>query len=226
MDFDGTITTGDCLDAILRRHTQGWHEMLAKVARLEVGRVAALQEQIAKVRLPVAQVVAEFAAAAQPRPGFAEFLRWLAEAGGRAAVVSLGFRDGIATMWEREYLPPVEVFASELQALPGKTSGRPDGSLAAEGLRITVHQGFGDCELCGPGACKAPVVERLRRPGELVVAFGDGTADLCMARRADLTFARGSLARLCEAEGLAWRPLVDFVAARVELAAWLDERDG
>ena len=40
--------------------------------------------------------------------------------------------------------------------------------------------------------------------------FGDGLSDLCMARRADVVFARGGLARLCAAEGIAYHPLDDF----------------
>jgi 2-hydroxy-3-keto-5-methylthiopentenyl-1-phosphate phosphatase len=227
MDFDGTITSDDCLDAILRRHTQGWPAMLERIARQEIGRVAALQQQVGELRLSAAELIAEFAAEAQPRPGFAEFLQWLAAVGGRAAVVSLGFRAGIEAVWEREGLPPVEIFASEVRTVD--TGGAGDGSRRRQSarlgsLRVSVDARFGDCELCGPGACKAPVLQLLRRPEDLVVAFGDGTADLCLARRAHLTFARGRLADICEAEGLPHLPLVDFVAARADLAVWLARR--
>ena len=211
MDFDGTITAADCLDTVLLRHTAGWAHVLERIARFEVGRVAALREQILELRLPRARVLAEFAAEAQLRPGVGPFLRWIQQAGGRAAVISLGFLDGIEAVWEREDLPPVTLVASGL-------------TTSARGLAIVVDDAFADCETCGPGACKATVVQRLRRSRDLVVAFGDGSADLCMARQADLTFARGRLATLCERDGLAWRPLTDFIAARAELEAWLGER--
>jgi 2-hydroxy-3-keto-5-methylthiopentenyl-1-phosphate phosphatase len=65
----------------------------------------------------------------------------------------------------------------------------------------------------------------LRRPGELVVAFGDGASDLCPAREADLTFARGHLAERCAAEGLEWRELNDFGTVLAQVDEWLARRE-
>jgi len=69
--------------------------------------------------------------------------------------------------------------------------------------------------------CKGALTRWLRRPGQVVVAFGDGGRDLCMARAADLVFARGRLLELCRQEGLPAVELTDFDAATVELAARL-----
>ena len=63
----------------------------------------------------------------------------------------------------------------------------------------------------------------LRRVGDAVAVFGDGVADLCLAREADVVFARGSLGRLCAAEGIAYHPLTDFESARTRLARWVDD---
>jgi HAD superfamily phosphoserine phosphatase-like hydrolase len=208
MDFDGTITTGDCLDSVLRRHTQGWPGMLERVARLEIGRVQALKEQIGQLHLPRQQVLAEFAAAAAVRPGFGSFLRWLAAGGSRTAVISLGLTEGIAMVWQRESLPPVRVYGSELRS-------------TGTNLEIEVSDALGDCPTCGRGACKGQIVRNLRHAGDLVVACGDGTADICMAREANLTFARGSLAAACEREHLNWQPLSDFNNVRAALSTWL-----
>ena len=54
-----------------------------------------------------------------------------------------------------------------------------------------------------------------------MLVFGDGVSDLCPAREADLTFARGHLAERCAAEGLEWRPLTDFAGVWTEVDAWL-----
>jgi 2-hydroxy-3-keto-5-methylthiopentenyl-1-phosphate phosphatase len=51
--------------------------------------------------------------------------------------------------------------------------------------------------------------------------FGDGVSDLCLAREADVVFARGQLARLCDAEGIAYHPLSDYRRAWVQLIAWI-----
>ena len=115
-------------------------------------------------------------------------------------MVSAGFREAIEAFWRRETLPPVELYASEL------VNDGPDG---AGPYHIGFNPALGDCPRCGPAQCKAGLLRALRRPGDVVVVFGDGDSDVCPAREADLTFARGWLAERCAAEGLPWRPL-DF----------------
>jgi 2-hydroxy-3-keto-5-methylthiopentenyl-1-phosphate phosphatase len=160
--------------------------------------------------IPRAQVLDQFAEAAVLWEGFAAFLHRLLAGGGRAAVISAGFREGIERAWRREGLADVVLFAGELLDIP------PNG----HGLEL--HAAFGDCGLCGPRACKGPIVEHLRRPGDLVAAFGDGQRDLCMARRADLVFARSGLARCCEREGIAYIHLDDFSMALEAMAERLE----
>ena len=74
--------------------------------------------------------------------------------------------------------------------------------------------------------CKGPAVDAVRRPGNLVVAFGDGARDLCMARRADLVFATDELAVLCDQESIAYSPFADFTRALRALEGRLRERPG
>ena len=57
------------------------------------------------------------------------------------------------------------------------------------------------------------MLRALRRRQDLVIVFGDGVSDLCMARAADVVFARRHLARLCAAEGIAFHRLDDYHAA-------------
>ena len=57
-----------------------------------------------------------------------------------------------------------------------------------------------------------------------MLVFGDGASDLCPAREADLTFARGHLAERCAAEGLEWRPLADFTTVWSDVDAWTARR--
>ncbi len=64
----------------------------------------------------------------------------------------------------------------------------------------------------------------MRRPGDIVLVFGDGASDLCPAREAGLTFARSHLAERCAAEGLPWRPLPDFTRVWADVDEWLARR--
>ena len=212
MDFDVTVTASDCMETLLRRHVADWPRLTEATRSGRLSPAAALEEGVGRLRIPREQILHEFAEAAVLRGGFGEFLEWLLGAGGRAAIVSVGFREGVEAVWRRERLAAIPLFAAELL-----------GSVEA-GFRLQLHDGFGDCPICGTGRCKAAVVRGLRRDGDVVAAFGDGARDLCLAREADIVFARARLTDLCDREGIAWRPLDDFAAAARDLAGQISGR--
>ena len=201
MDFDGTITERDCMDTLFRRHLTSYEDLIAAMRSGQLRPADAVRRGVSELPIAVDQILEEFSQAAVLRGGFAEFLRRLVAGGGRGVVISAGFREGIERAWRREGLADVELFAGELLADP------------LNGHRLDLHPAFGDCDVCGPRVCKGPIVDGLRRPGDVLAAFGDGQRDLCMARRADLVFARSGLARSCEREGIAYVPLEDFTTA-------------
>ncbi len=82
---------------------------------------------------------------------------------------------------------------------------------------------LGDCPACGGGG-KAGPLRALRRLGDAVVAFGDSVSYLCLAREADLVFARCALTELCEREGIAYHRLRDYRTALAQLIAWTTPR--
>jgi len=204
------------MEVVLQRFVgDAWRPFEDEVRAGRLSHAQCLRLQVGLVRAPAAEFIGALAAEARPVPGLTGFLNELARHGGEAAIVSAGFREAIESVWRREALPPVEVFASELVTRDGDESGA---------LAIAFSPALGDCPRCGPASCKAAVLRALRRPGDLVLAFGDGAADLCMARAADLTFARGHLARRCREEGLEWRPLPDFTTVWDQVDAWLAGR--
>lgn len=209
IDFDGAITTGDCMDVVLRRHVAEWPRLVQAASRGTLSDVHALELAVRQLRVPWELVVAEFAEAAELRRDFGGFLDRLRTGAATAAVVSAGVRERIEAVWRREGLPATPLYAAEL---------RGD---AEHGFALKLDQRFGDCPLCGPGRCKGAVARSLRRASDFVVAFGDGARHLCMAREADLVFARSKLARLCQREAIPARPFEDFTTAGDELAAWL-----
>ena len=200
LDFDGTITLDDCLRLVLARHVPQWPALMAAADEGELTQVGALETAVGLLRPPREQVLQEIADAAVLRAGFPAFLERLRAGHGRAVVISVGFRDGIQAVWRRKGLPAILTYAAELA---------DDGP----SYRLVLDPQFGDCPICGPRHCKGSVVRSLRRRGDLIVAFGDGSRDLCMAREADVVFARAELARLCRRETIPWFPLEDFTRA-------------
>lgn len=194
MDFDGTVTTGDCLEVLLQRNVAAWPRLAQAARDGGLTEVRAIERALQMLRLPRDRVVAEFVAAAELRGNFRGFLEALQSLAAKSAVVSAGPREGIEAVWRREKLPAVPLCATEL---------RGD---AEHGFELDFDQHFGDCPLCGPDRCKGAVIRSLRHEQDFVVVFGDGGRDLCMAREADLVFARSRLARLCDREAIPARP--------------------
>ena len=215
-DYDGTITTHEVNEIILQRFVgDAWRPLEAEALADRMSHAEVFDRQIALIQAPRPELIRRLLEVAEPVPGLHDFFVGLQARGGEAAIVSAGIREAIEAFWQRLGLPPVELFASELVGA-GADGGPP--------YHLEFSDALGDCPRCGPGSCKAAILHRLRRPGDVVLVFGDGPSDLCPAREADLVFARGHLAERCEQEGLEWRPLTDFGAVLGEVDAWLARR--
>jgi 2-hydroxy-3-keto-5-methylthiopentenyl-1-phosphate phosphatase len=196
LDFDGTITEQDLLDAIATEF--GDEDVFAE---LEVGLLdgglplhEVIRREFAPVKAPLHEVVGWVLANARTRPGFAELVREARERGYEVAIVSSGFKEFIGPVLEREGLGDLPVVAS---------SADPDPA----GWRIT----FPDeeiCAVCGQ-ACKRASVQALANGGTIVYV-GDGYSDRCAAELADHVFARAGLARYLDAKGVPYEPFDDF----------------
>jgi 2-hydroxy-3-keto-5-methylthiopentenyl-1-phosphate phosphatase len=108
-----------------------------------------------------------------------------------------------------ELLPPALVDGLEIRA---NHADHVEGGLA---LSFPYRHAPGACGTCG--SCKGAVVKELKAKGRKVIAVGDGNADRCMARVADVVYARGRLLEWCEREGVPCEPFeaLDSVAERV-----------
>lgn len=216
LDYDGTMTTHECNEIALQYFVgDAWRPIEDELRADRLSHAEGFDRQVALIQAPRDEFLGMLTAVAEPAPGLAAFLVALAERGGRAAIVSAGLREAIEGFWRRESLPALDLYASEL------IGDGPDGGPP---YRLGFNDALGDCPRCGAASCKAAVLRALRRPGDVVIVFGDGASDLCPAREADLTFARDHLAERCAAEGLEWRPLDDFGAVLDEVDEWLAGR--
>jgi 2-hydroxy-3-keto-5-methylthiopentenyl-1-phosphate phosphatase len=206
VDFDGTITEHDLLDRIAQ--TFGDPEVYAEVdAGLDENRLTlheVLRREFEPVRAPLAEVVEWVLEHASIRPGFADLVALARERGWRLVVLSSGFEELIAPVLEREGLD-VELVSNAVDPDPG-------------GWRVRFRDEE-PCLVCGE-PCKRAAVRELAN-GDRIVYVGDGISDRCGAEASDLVFARRSLARYLDEQGIAYRPFDDFyeVAAGIEAFA-------
>jgi 2-hydroxy-3-keto-5-methylthiopentenyl-1-phosphate phosphatase len=208
-DFDGTAVTEDIGDRVAIRFA-GYQNWRAAEDRFKAGELT-FAELIEAIFAPIAASREEIAAfareAAVLRPGLERFVATCRDAGRPFVLCSAGLDVYIEAVLER--LSPsvrahVEVRANRATCSP-------------VGLSIEFHGGGGGCGRCG--FCKGTVVDELHARGYRVAMCGDGTADRCAADRADLVFARGSLARYCEAEGIPHTPFDAFDEVQAVIAA-------
>jgi len=213
LDYDGTVTDHEYNERALQLLTgDAWRPFEEAARRGEIGHAECLDSQVGLVTASKDELVAANSDPAELSPGFEPFLHELLARGARVNVVSAGFREGIERLWRREGLPPVPVYASDIVPRSGD-AGPP--------WAVSFNPLLSDCERCGPASCKAGILHDLRRVGDAVAVFGDGVSDLCLAREADIVFARGMLAVLCEREGIAYHPLSDYRLALAHLTEWM-----
>jgi 2-hydroxy-3-keto-5-methylthiopentenyl-1-phosphate phosphatase len=204
VDFDGTVTEVDLLDAIARSF--GDPAVYEAVEGALGGRRMPLRDVITRefepVRAPLEDVVQWVLDNVRVRPGFRELVALADERGWRIVIVSSGFHELIEPVLEREGVD-IELHANRVHARP-------------EGWRVLWR--YGDsCSACSE-SCKRSVVEALA-DGREIVYVGDGYSDRCAAERADLVFARRSLARYLGERGVPYEPFDDFFEVAERLAS-------
>ena len=211
------MTTHECNEIALQPFVgDPWWELEEESYNDRMSHAEVFDRQIALIEAPRAELIRRLLEVAEPMPGLRDFFAGLQARGGESAIVSAGIREAIEAFWRRLRA------AADGARSPASWSARD----RTAGRRTTWSSATrsATARAAGPRSCKAAILRRLRRPGDVVLVFGDGPSDLCPAREADLVFARGHLAERCEQEGLEWRPLTDFGAVLGEVDAWLARR--
>ena len=205
VDFDGTITEQDLLDAIALAF--GDEEVYREVDEGLDDHTLTLNEVIRRefepVRAPLEDVQRWVLANVRVRPGFHEVVELARERGWRMVIVSSGFRELIEPILEREGLSGLEILSNTVDPDP-----------AGWKVRFRVSE---TCEVCGQ-PCKRSTAAALADGTELVYV-GDGYSDRCAAELADLVFARRGLASYLEERGVPFERFDDFHSVARRLAS-------
>jgi 2-hydroxy-3-keto-5-methylthiopentenyl-1-phosphate phosphatase len=196
LDYDGTITERDLLDAIAQ--TFGDPEVYAQVDEgLDDGKLTlheVLRREFEPVRAPLEEVVAWVLEHAVVRPGFHELIALAHAQGWRIIVLSSGFRELIVPVLEREGAADVELMANWVEPDPA-------------GWKVHFRD-RAECPVCGE-PCKRAAVIAESDGGERVYV-GDGISDRCGAEASHRVFARRGLASYLQERGVAFERFDDF----------------
>lgn len=204
IDFDGTVSARDSVDALLERYAPpAWHAVEADWAEGRITAQECMRRQIRMIAADEAQLQ-RFFAAIRIDPGFPEFLAHVSTFS-QLAIISDGIGRAIHTALETAGMPGVPVYANRL---------RFDGS----GWELDFPNADPACAV-GSGTCKCAVAQRLAPSGP-VILVGDGRSDACLAGRADYVFAKDSLARHCDAEGIPYTEFQSFSDVLAVVRGW------
>ncbi len=193
LDFDGTLTTSDVVDSVIREFcaTGEWRQIEEAWQAGRIGSRACLAGQFELVQADEDQLI-EFLAGISLDPGAASLLALLRQHDVRATIVSDGIDWFIERIFRAHRLEPPPIRSNSLER-------------RGESWRLTCPHSSQSCPVAA-AHCKCASIERLAATGRARIYVGDGRSDLCAARKAQVRFAKGALAAQLKSEGLVFFP--------------------
>ena len=199
VDYDGTISLIDVGDALMARHYSDKAELARLDALYDAGRIGSreLMQWDMDVLPRDAELLRREAAQMPQDSAFPAFVDAVRARGAHVEIVSDGFGFYVASNLAALGVHDVFVATNENRIGEGSAG-------------MSFPFGHPSCFVCG--TCKRERVRLHQAAGRVVVFIGDGTSDRYAAAHADVVYAKGSLARICAAEGwpfTAWETFAD-----------------
>lgn len=206
IDFDGTITSEDTVDRLLEEFADPEWQVLEE--QWVAGRINSRECMRGQVGLIGADLpkIHDFIRTISIDPDFPAFVDAVS---GRAelAIVSDGLDYTIGRVLDSHALSHLPVYANELQ-------------LTDSGMGLSFPYSSAECKQQS-GVCKCSVMRALDSAGgRRTVLIGDGRSDFCIARNADIVFAKGSLRDFCERENIDHFPIDSFRDVIAVISGW------
>jgi len=206
IDFDGTLSVGDTVDAMLERFADNrWEELETDWLDGKITAIECMKQQLDLVE--VDQVTLEnFFRGIQLDASFIPFHRYISQFS-KVAIVSDGLDHAIDVATRNAAIPAMPIYANKLSFKPN-------------GVSISYPYQNPDCK-AGNGVCKCQIAEQLSAGvGGPVVLVGDGKSDYCLAKYADVVFAKGKLITHCEQENIPFRRFQTFAEVLEVVKHW------
>lgn len=207
-DFDGTIALSDTgVEVITRLDLDAAWDLEHQWRRGEIGSQACLAAQWALVQIPQERLE-ELIDELPLDESFPAFVDLCQGRGVPLAVLSDGLDLYLYRMLARLGLSgcPGEIPLPETKdCLPVFVN---HGEWTPEGIRVAFPRRSLNCSDCGN--CKTEELLALRPSYQRVIYVGDGYSDMCVARHADVLFAKSHLAEFCRREVLSFHEFTRF----------------
>jgi 2,3-diketo-5-methylthio-1-phosphopentane phosphatase len=203
VDFDGTITTRDSLQAVLDHFTgTEWRNIEDRVSRNELDEKQALQMEFEYLKHQPEEVLAYIQDQIEIDPSFIPFSRFCQTNSIPLTILSGGFTLFIKTILKKYSLEWLEIYANDFQYYQQQWSIIPSQTPRIN--RKCNH-------------CKTYHIQKAKQERKFVIYIGDGNTDRCPASQAGLVFAKGNLAHYLERENKFFIRFESFETIQTEL---------
>lgn len=206
IDFDGTLSVGDTVDAMLERFADDrWEDLEDEWLKGNITAIECMKQQLDLVEAD--QVTLEnFFRGIQLDASFIPFHKYISHFS-KVAIVSDGLDHAIDVATHNADIPAMPIYANKLTFKPN-------------GVSISYPYRNPDCK-AGNGVCKCQIAEQLSADvGGPVVLIGDGKSDYCLAKYADVVFAKGKLITHCEQENIPFMRFQTFAEVLDVVKSW------
>lgn len=206
IDFDGTLSTRDTVDAMLERFAGGsWASVEQEWLDGKITAVECMTQQIRMVKAD--HVTLEgFFRGIQLDASFLPFYQHVSHFS-KVAIVSDGLDHAIKVATRNAALPEIPIYANHLH-------------FVQQGIDISFPRLDAACQ-AGNGVCKCAVARDLAQESSgPIILVGDGKSDACLAHRADVVFAKGSLIKYCAAQNIAYQAFQSFADVLAKVKKW------
>ena len=194
-DFDGTITTCDTLQHLLRQFAEPeWRELEEAWLTGRLDTRTCLSRQLQMINASD-EAIREVLDGITLDSGFWNCYRWLQRSGIPLEIVSDGILAFIEYVMHRHGFSEIPIRANEALRNHDKW---------------TFSSPWWDDAYPHCATSKATIIQRAQAAGHRVVFIGDGHSDRYAATRADVLFAKGYLAQFCQDNKLSYRPYETF----------------
>jgi 2,3-diketo-5-methylthio-1-phosphopentane phosphatase len=202
-DFDGTVASSDASYAVLNRFGEKeWREIEKEALDYNITILDALKIQAGMVKVSPEEASGYLRENVKVREGFREFACWCRENDIHLEICSDGFGWTIEVLlkyWGLDWIP-----WTSNKVIPKEEGWEISFPFRKDGCPINAN-------------CKCFHYRRLKENYKRVIFIGDGTTDECVARKADIVYARDRLLEVCSRDGIDciewedWRDISDAV---------------
>ncbi|MEI8183781.1 MAG: HAD-IB family phosphatase [Desulfomonile sp.] len=213
-DFDGTISTKDTVNRLVREHLSApeWRFHVKRYMRGEIGSREVYKAVAPLMRMSQSDLNEFVNRHAALDPYFIDFLQWARNRGIDLKVLSDGFDATIRTLFRNHGIGGLGIFANRLIFLE-------DG-------KVSIESPYSN-DVCGKcGTCKLDILLKFRGEYDKIMLIGDGESDRHAAGQADMVVALKDLFLYCARMGIpalraeGFREIPHLLTRRVEAVAF------